>query len=97
MGIEFPVSAACDKCPSRTTFRVVIDKLKPMFEGHLKMTEGWAATTLSESGELFVTCPKCNPVLVSVMPPPVQDEDIEVVGDPATDPTMLASELRSRK
>jgi hypothetical protein len=101
MGIEFPASVKCDKCPKRTTFRVVITKLKPHVDMHLKMTDGWSASSLPESGELLVTCPDCNPMLVSMMPPPLaQPEEIsevEVVGDPATDPTMLASEVRARK
>jgi hypothetical protein len=104
MGIEFPVSVECDKCSKRTTFRVVITKLKPNAEMHLKMVHGWLATSLPESGELLVTCPDCNPMLVSIAPPPLSpssladlEEVVEVVGDPATDPTMLAGEVRSKK
>lgn len=52
MGIEFPSSVKCDKCAARTTFRVVITKLKPNVEMHVKMTQGWTSTSLPESGEL---------------------------------------------
>ena len=99
MGIEFPSSVKCDKCPARTTFRVVITKLKPNVEMHVKMTQGWTSTSLPDSGEMLVTCPDCNPMLVSMMPPPLSQEisEVDVVGDPATDPTMLASEVRSKK
>ncbi len=100
MGIEFPASVKCDKCPKRTTFRVVITKLKPNVEQHFKMTQGWTTTTLPESGEMLVTCPDCNPMLVSMMPPPsAQAEELgelDIVGDPATDPTM-STEVRGAK
>ena len=98
MGVDFPANAVCDKCKRKTIFRLVIDKMKPNVEIHLKMPDGWMAATRPESGELFITCPSCVPVLVSIPPAPpspeeLQPEEVELIGDPATDPTMLSTEL----
>jgi hypothetical protein len=86
MGLEFPASASCDKCSRKTTFKVVVTKLHRT-EMHLKMPDGWIASSKPESGELLLTCPSCKPVLVSIPPIPIDESDL--VGDPATDPTLL--------
>lgn len=88
MSVSFPASVTCDRCGvTTTTIRVAVTKLKPQSEMHLKMPAGWCATSLPESGELFITCPTCPPTLVSIPPVPIVNE-IDVVDDPATDPTL---------
>jgi len=104
MGLEFPTSASCDKCPRRTTFKLVVAKLRPQVEMHVKMPPGWLVSSLPESGDLLITCPSCKPALVSLLPAApvapdteeiVELQDVLDIGDPATDPTMLPAEMRS--
>jgi len=85
MGLNFPASVVCDKCGvKKTAIRMVVDKLKPQLEMHVKLPEGWHVSSMPESGDLLITCPNCPPTLVSIMP--IRPEDI--VEDPATDPTL---------
>jgi hypothetical protein len=82
MGLDFPVTVVCDKCGAQTTtIRVAITKLKPQAEMHVRLPDGWAASSLPESGELLITCPSCPPTLVTVPP-------VATTPDPAMDPTV---------
>jgi hypothetical protein len=80
MGLAIPASVECDKCGEKAVIRVALTKLKPHAEMHLKLPEGWAVSSLHESGELFITCPNCPPTLVTSRPAPADD--------PASDPTV---------
>jgi hypothetical protein len=88
MPLEFPATATCEKCSRKTIFKIVVTKLHPHTDMHLRMPGGWAASSKPESGELLITCPTCSPVLISIPPIPIDESDL--VGDPATDPTLLA-------
>jgi hypothetical protein len=81
MGLAIPASVECDKCGEKAVIRVALTKLKPHAEMHLVLPEGWAVSSLPESGELFITCPNCPPTLVTARPVPA--------GDPASAPTIL--------
>jgi len=87
LGIEFPASAVCDKCGRKTICKIVVDRLRPQTALSCKMPAAWLASSMPESGDLLVTCPSCKPVLVSIPPIPVDDD--EIIADPATDPTLL--------
>ena len=88
MGLEFPVSATCDKCSRKTVFKMTIAKLQPNAAMYVKMPNGWTVSSKPESGDVLITCPSCAPVLVSI--PPVAIDEADLVSDPATNPTMPA-------
>lgn len=86
MPLDYPATAVCDRCGRKTSARVVVTRLKPHPEMHLKLPNGWGVSSMPESEELLITCFSCPPVLVSI--PPIAVTDAEIISDPATDPTM---------
>jgi hypothetical protein len=90
MSLDFPASVSCDKCGVRTSAKLVVDKLKPNVEMHLRLPAGWTVSSMPESGDLFTSCPKCPPVLVTIPPSelvPVSSDD-DHAGPIATGPTL---------
>jgi DNA-directed RNA polymerase subunit RPC12/RpoP len=83
VGVDLSAGVACDKCGKKAILRVALTKLRPQIEMHLKLPPGWAASSLEDSGDLYITCPTCPPMLVTVPPPALSSWD-----DVATDPTM---------
>jgi hypothetical protein len=82
MGLNFTATVTCDKCGvQKAAIKIAITKLKPQVDMHLRLPEGWAVSSLPESGELLITCPTCPPTLVTVPP-------VAIEADPATDPTI---------
>ncbi len=98
MPLDFLSTATCDRCSHKTHARIVVTKLKPHPEMHLSLPAGWQVSSMPESEELLITCPKCPPTLVSIPPPPpvpiaeslppIPISESELFQDPATDPTM---------
>lgn len=84
MGLNFPATITCDKCGSPAAVDLEVTSLKPQVAMHLKLPDGWVASSKPESAELLTTCPNCPPVLVSVPPAAVS----ETFMDPTTDPTL---------
>jgi hypothetical protein len=81
MGLDLPASVTCDKCGvQRAAINIVLTKLRPQPEMHLRLPAGWTVSSLAESGELLITCPSCPSTLVTVPPVPIDE-------DPATGPT----------
>lgn len=94
MSLDFPASVSCNKCGARTSAKLVVDKLKPQVEMHLKLPAGWGVSSMPESGDILTTCPKCPPTLLSVPPTEVRDSDVVEIRDDhdsgtvATGPTL---------
>ena len=62
LGAEFVTTLTCDRCGIKSVGKAVITVLKPAE----KMPDKWLI--LTKQGELFITCPKCSPVIET--PPP---------------------------
>ena len=84
MPLAFAADAACDHCGARASMQMAVTKLRPQPEMHLVLPQGWQITTLEHSGDLHITCPLCQPILVTEPPPEVEVTEM----DPATDPTL---------
>ena len=83
MGVDLSAGVVCDKCGKKAIIRVVLTKLRPQAEMHLRLPAGWGASSLEDSGDLYINCPTCPAPLVTVPPPPVSWDDEE-----AFDPTL---------
>jgi len=73
VGVDLSAGVACDKCGKKAILRVALTKLRPQIEMHLKLPAGWEASSLEDSGDLYITCPTCPPLLVTVPPPSVAE------------------------
>jgi hypothetical protein len=40
---------------------MIVDKLRPMPAMHLRLPDGWTATTKADSGEVCTRCAACSP------------------------------------
>jgi hypothetical protein len=61
VSIECPVRLVCDRCRATTSGLMIVDKLRPMPAMHLRLPEGWTATTNADSGEICTQCAACSP------------------------------------
>jgi hypothetical protein len=82
VGVDLSAAVVCDKCGKKAIIRVVLTKLRPQAEMHLRLPTGWGASSLEDSGDLFINCPTCPAPLVTEPPPPVSWDD------EAFDPTL---------
>jgi DNA-directed RNA polymerase subunit RPC12/RpoP len=85
VGVDLSAGVACDKCGKKAIIRVVLTKLRPQAEMHLRLPAGWNAASLEDSGDLYITCPAC-PVPVATMPPPPVSWDDQEAFDPTLPP-----------
>jgi hypothetical protein len=61
VGIEVSVHVTCDACRVAAVGLLVVDKLRPAPSLHVRLPEGWSATTRAESGDLTTICARCLP------------------------------------